>query len=89
MGMGIAPGFATLGILGFDGWFDYAAIETVTNTASRLSDQAQARQILINKRVYAEMAEMVHVDSVGELALKGLQTPVIAYNVLGIKIDVG
>ena len=85
MGMGIAQGFATLGIIGFEGRFDYAAIGTVTNLASRLSDEAQARQILINKRVFAEVADFVQVESVGELVLKGLHRPVTAYNVLGLK----
>jgi class 3 adenylate cyclase len=37
-GIGIAHGFATLGTIGFEGRFDYAAIGTVSNVASRLSD---------------------------------------------------
>jgi class 3 adenylate cyclase len=85
MGMGIAQGFATLGRIGFEGRFDYAAIGTVTNLASRLSDEAKAKQILINKRVYAEVRELVQVEPVGELVLKGLHSPVTAYNVLGLK----
>ena len=85
MGMGIAQGFATLGRIGFKGRFDYAAIGTVTNLASRLSDEAKAKQILINKRVYAEVGELVQVEPVGELALKGLHNPVTVYNVLGLK----
>ena len=36
-GIGIAHGFATLGTIGFEGRFDYAAIGTVSNVASRLS----------------------------------------------------
>ena len=35
-GIGIAHGFATLGTIGFEGRFDYAAIGTVSNVASRL-----------------------------------------------------
>ena len=35
-GIGIAHGFATLGTIGFGGRFDYAAIGTVSNVASRL-----------------------------------------------------
>ena len=35
-GIGIARGFATLGTIGFEGRFDYAAIGTVSNVASRL-----------------------------------------------------
>ena len=38
-GIGIARGYATLGRIGFEGRFDYAAIGTVTNLASRLCDE--------------------------------------------------
>ena len=38
-GIGIAHGFATLGTIGFEGRFDYAAIGTVSNVASRLCDE--------------------------------------------------
>ena len=37
-GIWIAHGFATLGTIGFEGRFDYAAIGTVSNVASRLCD---------------------------------------------------
>ena len=49
-GMGIARGFATLGTIGFEGRFDYAAIGTVSNVASRLCDEAEPGQILISPR---------------------------------------
>jgi class 3 adenylate cyclase len=45
-GIGIAHGFATLGTIGFEGRFDYAAIGTVSNVASRLCDEAKPGQIL-------------------------------------------
>src|SRR6476659_6821658 len=35
-GIGITHGFATLGTIGYEGRFDYAAIGTVSNVASRL-----------------------------------------------------
>jgi class 3 adenylate cyclase len=38
-GIGIAHGFATLGTIGFEGRFDYAAIGSVSNVASRLCDE--------------------------------------------------
>jgi class 3 adenylate cyclase len=50
-GIGIAHGFATLGTIGFEGRFDYAAIGTVSNVASRLCDEAKPGQILISPRV--------------------------------------
>ena len=50
-GIGIAHGFATLGTIGYEGRFDYAAIGTVSNVASRLCDEAKPGQILISARV--------------------------------------
>jgi len=85
MGMGIAQGFATLGRIGFEGRFDYAAIGTVTNLAARLSDEAEDKQILINQRVYEEVGTFVEVEPVGEIILKGLHRPVTVFNVLGLK----
>jgi class 3 adenylate cyclase len=46
-GIGIAHGFATLGAIGFEGGFDYAAIRTVSNVASRLCDEAKLGKILV------------------------------------------
>ena len=43
-GIGIAHGFATLGTIEFEGRFDYAAIGTVSNVASRLCDEAKPGQ---------------------------------------------
>src|SRR5262249_22511630 len=50
-GIGIAHGFATLGTIGFEGRFDYAAIGTVSNVASRLCNEAKPGEILISPRV--------------------------------------
>ena len=44
-GIGIAHGFATLGTIGFEGRFDYAAIGTVSNVASRLCDASSRAQL--------------------------------------------
>ena len=83
--MGIAQGYATLGKIGFEGRFDYAAIGTVTNLASRLCDKAQDAQILISQRVYGEVEEIVNVEPLGELDIKGLNRSIIAYNVLSLQ----
>jgi class 3 adenylate cyclase len=85
-GVGIAQGYATLGKIGFEGRFDYAAIGTVTNLASRLCDEARGGQILISQRVYAAVEELMEVEPVGELTLKGLHRPVSAYDVLHQKV---
>ena len=84
-GVGIAQGYATLGMIGFEGRVDYAAIGPATNLASRLCDEAQAGQILINQRVHAAVANFVEAEPMGELSLKGLRNLVPAFNVTGLK----
>ena len=81
-GIGIAHGFATLGTIGFEGRFDYAAIGTVSNVASRLCDEAKPSQILISPRVFMAVEDAVTVEPVGEFTLKGIRRPLAAYNVL-------
>ena len=81
-GIGIAHGFATLGTIGFEGRFDYAAIGTVSNVASRLCDEAKPGQILISPRVLMAVEDAVNVELVGDFTLKGISRPVAAYNVL-------
>jgi GAF domain-containing protein len=84
-GIGIAHGFATLGTIGFEGRFDYAAIGTVSNVASRLCDEAKPGQILISPRVLTKVENAIQVEQVGEFALKGIRRPLAAYNVLAAK----
>ena len=81
-GIGIAHGYATLGTIGFEGRFDYAAIGTVSNVASRLCDEAKPGQILISPRVLVAVRDAVTVEAVGEFELKGIRRPIAAYNVL-------
>jgi class 3 adenylate cyclase/putative methionine-R-sulfoxide reductase with GAF domain len=84
-GIGIAHGFATLGTIGFEGRFDYAAIGTVSNVASRLCDEAKPGQILISPRVLMAVEKDVTVEPIGDFALKGIRRPLTAHNVLDRK----
>jgi class 3 adenylate cyclase len=81
-GIGIAHGYATLGTIGFEGRFDYAAIGTVSNVASRLCDEAKPGQILISPRVLMAVKDAVTIEPVGEFELKGIRRPIAAYNVV-------
>jgi class 3 adenylate cyclase len=81
-GIGIAHGYATLGTIGFEGRFDYAAIGTVSNVASRLCDEAKPGQILVSPRVLMAVEDAVTVEPIGEFELKGIRRPIAAYNVL-------
>ena len=81
-GIGIAHGYATLGTIGFEGRFDYTAIGTVSNVASRLCDEAKPGQILISPRVLMAIKDAVTVEAVGEFELKGIRRPMAAHNVV-------
>ena len=86
-GIGIAHGFATLGTIGFEGRFDYAAIGTVSNVASRLCDEASGNQwanLDASPRVLTKVENAVKVGRRwGEFELKGIRRPLAAYNVVG------
>ena len=80
-GAGIAQGYATLGQIGFADRSGYTAIGTVCNLAERLCAEAKDGQILVAQRVAVAVEETTQLEQVGELTLKGLTQPVIAYNV--------
>ena len=84
VGFGVAQGYATLGPIGFEGRFDYGAIGTVVNLASRLSDAAADGQILISEPVRVATENVAQMESRGELSLKGLHNVVTAYNVIAL-----
>ncbi len=84
-GVGIAQGYATIGAIGFEGRWEYGAIGTVPNLAARLCGEAKAGQILIPSRLLAAVGDLIEVESIGELVLKGFHRPVTAYSVLGLK----
>jgi adenylate cyclase len=85
LGVGIAQGYATIGAIGFEGRLDYGAIGTVTNLASRLCGEAKPGQLLVSQRMLGMIEDLVDVEPIGELALKGFLQTVTAYNVLALK----
>jgi adenylate cyclase len=80
-GVGIAQGFATLGRIGYEGRFDYAAIGTVTNLAARLCGEADAGQVLVSQRVFSAVEAVAAGEPVGALGLKGFSRPIRAFGV--------
>jgi adenylate cyclase len=84
-GVGIAQGYATLGKIGFEGRFDYAAIGTVANLAARLCAEAKSGQILITQRVLNEVENLVEAQDLGDLMLKGLSHAIRAHDVRGLR----
>ena len=85
-GVGIAQGEATLGRIGFEGRFDYAAIGTVCNLAARLCTEAADGQILIDGPIGAAAEVLAVIEPVGPLVLKGFAAPVPAFNIRALKM---
>jgi class 3 adenylate cyclase/putative methionine-R-sulfoxide reductase with GAF domain len=85
LGIGIAAGFATLGRIGFEGRYDYAAIGNSVILASRLSGAAKANQILVSQRVFASIEDAVEAEAVPDLDLKGFSHAMTAYAVESVR----
>jgi adenylate cyclase len=85
--VGIALGYATLGRIGFDGRYDYGAVGSVMNLASRLCDEAGSGQILVSERVVSEVEELVDAEPAGQLTLKGFVKPVAAFRIVDAKSE--
>ena len=81
LGIGIAQGFATLGRIGFEGRFDYAAIGSVTNLAARLCSDAGPWQVLVTDRVLAATEHVSVSEMVGDLQPKGFSRRVRVHNI--------
>ncbi len=86
-GIGIAQGYATLGQIGFERRFDYSAVGSVTNLASRLCDEAGSGQILVEAKAYCAVERLaatglVEARPLEPLSLKGFRRRVQAYEIL-------
>ena len=81
-GVGVAQGYATLGQIGFEGRYDYAAIGSVTNLAARLCDEAAPWQLLVTRRVLAAAGGGLEASPLGEVRLRGFSRPFPVFDVL-------
>jgi class 3 adenylate cyclase len=84
-GVGISLGYATVGVVGSAGRYDYTASGTAVNLASRLCDQASDGEILLSPRAYRAIEDTVIVEPAGALTLKGIQAPVEVVRVIRLK----
>lgn len=84
IGVGIASGFATLGLVGEEGGADYTAVGNVVNVASRLCDQAQDGEVLIDRRAFLDVENRISATLSGTHAIKGMNDPVTIYRLDGL-----
>jgi adenylate cyclase len=81
-GVGIASGYATLGHIGTEDQFHYTAIGPVVNLASRLCDDAESGEILMDAAVQAATSEIAKTRKLEDRRLKGFPRPVAVFCLL-------
>jgi class 3 adenylate cyclase len=85
LGIGIAQGEATLGVIGFEQRWEYAAIGNVPNLAARLCGAARAGEIILDAQTEQEIAAIAETDPVGPLTLRGFAQPVAAFRLKNVR----
>ena len=80
-GVGISLGYATVGMVGSEGRYDYTASGTAVNLAARLCDEAADGEILLSPRAYAAVEDQFAAESTGEISLKGIHAAVEVFRV--------
>jgi class 3 adenylate cyclase len=88
-GVGISLGYATVGMVGSEGRFEYTASGTTVNLAARLCDEAGDGEILLSPRAYAAVEDDFEAELRGEMNLKGIQASVQVYRVIGSRTGLG
>ncbi|MEM7542776.1 MAG: adenylate/guanylate cyclase domain-containing protein [Pseudomonadota bacterium] len=79
VGVGVASGPVTVGIIGGDSRLEYAAVGTAVNLASRLGENASAGEILVAKETLEALTvkdQQNGFSSGRELQLKGFDAPI-------------
>ncbi len=85
LGIGIAQGEATLGVIGFEQRWEYAAIGNVPNLAARLCGEARAGEIVLDAQTEAELLDKADTEPIGSLRLRGFAHPVPAFRLRGLR----
>jgi class 3 adenylate cyclase len=79
LGIGIAQGNATMGVIGFEERWEYAAIGNVPNLSARLCGAAHIGEIIVDGNTEQDIAHLATLESIGPLALRGFTQPVAAF----------
>jgi DNA-binding response OmpR family regulator len=85
LGIGISQGNATLGVIGFEERWEYAAIGNVPNLAARLCGAAHVGEIILDSNTEQDIARIAEVEPVGPLTLRGFLQPVPAFRLKALK----
>ena len=81
-GVGVSLGYATVGMVGYEGRSDYTASGTAINVASRLCEMAEDGEILLSTRAAIAVEDEFPSVSTGEVTLKGIREPVEVFRLI-------
>jgi class 3 adenylate cyclase len=87
LGIGIAAGYATLGLIGASGGAGYTAIGNPVNIAARLCDMAQDGEILLDHRAHLDVESEVEAAPAGSRQLKGVSKAVDTFRLESMRRD--
>jgi adenylate cyclase len=82
IGLGVASGFATVGVIAAGGRLEYGAVGPAVNLSSRLCDHAKNGQVLVDQRtvgLIGDEADGVTFRPMGEEELKGFSRPMAIF----------
>ncbi len=84
-GLGVHCGDAVVGNVGTYSRKDYSVLGDAVNLAKRLQEIAEPGQILISHEIYEPVCDWVEVNPLGAVQVKNRTSPVMAYELLGLK----
>jgi class 3 adenylate cyclase len=82
--VGINTGPALVGNIGSAALRNFNAMGDAVNVAARLETEAKPGQVVIGESTRARLPSEAQVEAMGELAVKGRRSPVLAYRLLGL-----
>jgi adenylate cyclase len=85
LGIGIAQGEATLGVIGFEQRWEYAAIGNVPNLAARLCGHARAGEIILDAQSETALVHVIDSEAIGPLTLRGFAQPIAAFRLKAMR----
>jgi len=84
MGIAVNTGEVVVGNIGSEKRTKYGAVGSEVNFTGRVESYTVGGQVLITRTTYKKIADIVHVNNIMEVEMKGMTGKVKLYNIAGI-----